>query len=105
VNADVSDVDVLFVGQPDSMTPLGTKGIGGVRFVVGGDPRDHRERLAVLIDGLRSETGRSKGSASHREAMSASIEPWCEYKSGLQVQAVQQLVRLVDLTGVEPVAS
>lgn len=27
-NADVRDVDVLFVGQPDSMTPLGTKGIG-----------------------------------------------------------------------------
>ena len=25
---DVRDVDVLFVGQPDSMTPLGTKGIG-----------------------------------------------------------------------------
>jgi CO/xanthine dehydrogenase Mo-binding subunit len=28
VNADVRDVDVLFVGDPDSMTPLGTKGIG-----------------------------------------------------------------------------
>jgi xanthine dehydrogenase YagR molybdenum-binding subunit len=28
VNADVRDVDVLFVGEPDSMTPLGTKGIG-----------------------------------------------------------------------------
>ena len=28
VNADVRDVDVLFVGQPDSMTPLGTKGVG-----------------------------------------------------------------------------
>jgi CO/xanthine dehydrogenase Mo-binding subunit len=28
VNADVRDLDVLFVGQPDSMTPLGTKGIG-----------------------------------------------------------------------------
>ncbi|MCM3901913.1 MAG: xanthine dehydrogenase family protein molybdopterin-binding subunit [Pyrinomonadaceae bacterium] len=28
VNADVRDVDVLFVGQPDAMTPLGTKGIG-----------------------------------------------------------------------------
>jgi len=27
-NADVGDVDVLFVGQPDSMTPLGTKGVG-----------------------------------------------------------------------------
>jgi len=28
VNADVRDVDVVFVGQPDSMTPLGTKGVG-----------------------------------------------------------------------------
>src|SRR5262249_14636193 len=28
VNADVPDLDVLFVGQPDSMTPLGTKGVG-----------------------------------------------------------------------------
>ena len=28
VNADVRNVDVLFVGEPDSMTALGTKGIG-----------------------------------------------------------------------------
>jgi xanthine dehydrogenase YagR molybdenum-binding subunit len=27
-NADVRDVDVLFVGEADSMTPLGTKGVG-----------------------------------------------------------------------------
>ena len=27
-NADVRDVEVLFVGEPDSMTPLGTKGVG-----------------------------------------------------------------------------
>jgi len=27
-NADVRDVDVVFVGEPDSMTPLGTKGVG-----------------------------------------------------------------------------
>ena len=27
-NADVRDIDVLFVGQPDSMTSLGTKGVG-----------------------------------------------------------------------------
>jgi hypothetical protein len=29
VNADVRDVDVLFVGEPDSMTPVGTKGCRG----------------------------------------------------------------------------
>ena len=28
VNADVRDVEVLFVGQPDVKTPRGTKGIG-----------------------------------------------------------------------------
>jgi len=28
VNADVRDVVVLFIGEPDSMTPLGTKGVG-----------------------------------------------------------------------------
>ena len=27
-NADVRDIDVIFVGQPDSMSPVGTKGIG-----------------------------------------------------------------------------
>jgi CO/xanthine dehydrogenase Mo-binding subunit len=27
-NADVREVDVLFVGEPDSMSPLGTKGVG-----------------------------------------------------------------------------
>jgi hypothetical protein len=30
-NADMREVDVLFVGQPDSMTPLGTKGGRGAR--------------------------------------------------------------------------
>jgi CO/xanthine dehydrogenase Mo-binding subunit len=28
VNADVPDIEVLFVGGPDTMTPIGTKGIG-----------------------------------------------------------------------------
>jgi CO/xanthine dehydrogenase Mo-binding subunit len=32
-NADVRDVDVLFVGQPDTMTPLGTKGVGELAIV------------------------------------------------------------------------
>jgi xanthine dehydrogenase YagR molybdenum-binding subunit len=27
-NADVRELEVLFVGEPDSMTPLGTKGVG-----------------------------------------------------------------------------
>jgi xanthine dehydrogenase YagR molybdenum-binding subunit len=32
-NVDVRDVDVLFVGQPDSMTPLGTKSVGELSIV------------------------------------------------------------------------
>ena len=32
-NADVREVDVLFVGQADSMTPLGTKGVGELAIV------------------------------------------------------------------------
>ena len=32
-NADVRDVDVLFVGQPDAMTPLGTKGVGELAII------------------------------------------------------------------------
>jgi CO/xanthine dehydrogenase Mo-binding subunit len=32
-NADVPDIDVLFVGEPDPMTPIGTKGIGELAIV------------------------------------------------------------------------
>jgi xanthine dehydrogenase YagR molybdenum-binding subunit len=32
-NADVRDIDVLFVGQPDSMNPIGTKGVGELAIV------------------------------------------------------------------------
>ena len=30
VNADIPDIDVTFVGEPDRATPLGTKGVGEV---------------------------------------------------------------------------
>jgi len=33
VNADVPDVDVVFVGEPDPMNPIGVKGIGEVAIV------------------------------------------------------------------------
>src|SRR5262249_3336870 len=33
VNADVPDVDVLFVGQPDPANPLGVKGVGEIGLV------------------------------------------------------------------------
>jgi xanthine dehydrogenase YagR molybdenum-binding subunit len=33
VNADVPDMDVIFVGEPDAATPTGTKGIGEIGLV------------------------------------------------------------------------
>jgi CO/xanthine dehydrogenase Mo-binding subunit len=33
VNADVPDVDVIFVGEPDPMNPIGVKGIGEIAIV------------------------------------------------------------------------
>ena len=33
VNADVPDIDVIFVGEPDPMTPIGVKGIGEIAIV------------------------------------------------------------------------
>ncbi|MFC7721055.1 molybdopterin cofactor-binding domain-containing protein [Nonomuraea recticatena] len=33
VNADVPDMDVIFVGEPDRATPVGTKGVGEVGLV------------------------------------------------------------------------
>jgi xanthine dehydrogenase YagR molybdenum-binding subunit len=30
VNADVPDIDVMFVGKPDPLTPIGTKGVGEI---------------------------------------------------------------------------
>ena len=33
VNADVPDVDVVFVGEPDSFSPVGIKGLGEIGIV------------------------------------------------------------------------
>jgi len=33
VNADVPDIDVVFVGEPDPLTPLGAKGVGEIGLV------------------------------------------------------------------------
>ena len=33
INADVPDIDVIFVGEPDPMNPIGVKGIGEVAIV------------------------------------------------------------------------
>jgi xanthine dehydrogenase YagR molybdenum-binding subunit len=33
VNADVPDIDVIFVGEPDPMNPIGVKGIGEIAIV------------------------------------------------------------------------
>ena len=52
-NADVRDVDVLFVGQPDSMTPLGTKGVGELA-IAGQKELNIRSLKAVTVDLLAS---------------------------------------------------
>ena len=33
VNADVPEMDVIFVGGPDRLTPIGTKGVGEIGLV------------------------------------------------------------------------
>jgi xanthine dehydrogenase YagR molybdenum-binding subunit len=33
VHADIPDIDVTFVGEPDRMNPIGTKGVGEVGLV------------------------------------------------------------------------
>src|SRR5207248_1906678 len=33
VNADIPDIDVVFVGDPDPLTPLGAKGVGEIGLV------------------------------------------------------------------------
>jgi CO/xanthine dehydrogenase Mo-binding subunit len=33
VNADVPDLDVVFVGEPDGVNPIGTKGVGEIGIV------------------------------------------------------------------------
>jgi xanthine dehydrogenase YagR molybdenum-binding subunit len=33
VNADVPDMDVVFVGEPDGINPIGAKGVGEVGYV------------------------------------------------------------------------
>ncbi len=44
VNADVPDIDVVFVGEPDRMTATGTKGVGEVGLA-GIAPRDRQRGL------------------------------------------------------------
>ena len=33
VNADIPDIDVTFVGEPDPLTPIGAKGVGEIGLV------------------------------------------------------------------------
>jgi hypothetical protein len=56
VNADVRDVEVLFVGEPDSMTPVGTKGVGDLA-------------VRQLQLRLRSITRQARGSARCRSLL------------------------------------
>jgi CO/xanthine dehydrogenase Mo-binding subunit len=33
VNADIPDIDVVFVGEPDPLPPLGAKGVGEIGLI------------------------------------------------------------------------
>jgi hypothetical protein len=59
VNADVPEMDVLFVGGPDPMTPIGTKGVGEIGLV-GVDPGDDPGRARVSRHGSQCvQSGRA----------------------------------------------
>jgi xanthine dehydrogenase YagR molybdenum-binding subunit len=49
VNADVPDIDVVFVGEPDPLTPLGAKGLGEIGLV---------GIAAAVANGVHHATGR-----------------------------------------------
>ena len=48
VNADVPDIDVSFVGGPDTMTDVGAKGIG--ELAITGVPRRSRTRCSMRLE-------------------------------------------------------
>ena len=49
VNADAPDIDVVFVGEPDPLTPLGAKGVGEIGLV---------GIAAAIANGVHHATGR-----------------------------------------------
>jgi CO/xanthine dehydrogenase Mo-binding subunit len=49
VNADTPDIDVVFVGEPDPLTPLGAKGLGEIGLV---------GIAAAIANGVHHATGR-----------------------------------------------
>ena len=49
VNADAPDIDVVFAGEPDPLTPLGAKGVGEIGLV---------GVAAAIANGVHHATGR-----------------------------------------------
>jgi CO/xanthine dehydrogenase Mo-binding subunit len=73
VNADVRDVEVVFVGQPDSMTPLGTKGIGELAIT---------GMAAAIASAVYHATG------TRVRSLPISIEKVLEQRSGSSLEAI-----------------
>ena len=71
-NADVRDVDVLFVGEPDSMTPLGTKGLGELAIT---------GMAAAIANAVHHATG------TRIRSLPISIEKVLEHKSANRTDA------------------
>jgi hypothetical protein len=77
VNADVRDVDVLFVGEPDSMTPVGTKGARGTAAAIANavyHATGTRVRsLPISIEKALGQQATSAGNASQLDVMARTI--------------------------------
>jgi hypothetical protein len=88
VNADVRDVDVLFVGESDSITPVGTKGVGTSRY------RQLQSRMRSIATGTRvrslpisigkvlGQQATSAGNASRLDAMARTTSSASICRSG-----------------------
>jgi xanthine dehydrogenase YagR molybdenum-binding subunit len=72
-NADVRDVEVLFVGEPDSMTPLGTKGVGELAITA---------MAAAIANAVYHATG------TRVRSLPISIEKVLGQESGSSLEAV-----------------
>ena len=75
VNADVRDVDVLFVGGPDSMTPVGAEGVrdlgtaAAIANAVYHATGTRVRSLPISIEKVLGQQATSAGNASRLEVM------------------------------------
>ena len=88
-NADVRDVDLLFVGESDSMTPVGTKGVGALAVTAATianavyHATGTRVRsLPISIGKVLGQQATSAGNASRLDVMARTTEAQSINRSG-----------------------